>query len=151
LCQADSTEVSQGAQAEEKNQSVVERAYALFLQRPVAKEDILILKRADEILSGETIWNKNDTRKCYRMMDSWSLFCALQEACIEVTGKYDHRRVAIEEVRFLIEDVAGWLDRKPPFHPLMEYNNLPTTKFEDVKRLLKTAMEKEAARIDRQK
>ena len=106
-----SMSISHGAQAEEKTQSVVEREYEAFLQRPVAKEDIQILKRADEILSNETIWDRNGTRKCYRLADSWNLFCALHEACIEVTGKYDHRRVAIEEVRFVIEDEAGWFDR----------------------------------------
>lgn len=139
----------QGAVAERRIQPTFEQEYKLFEYRPLTKEDMLILERADKILSDETIWNRNDNRKCLRLMDSWSLFCALREACIEVTGKFSNRRVAIEEVRFVVEEVTGWGDRKSPFHPLMEYNNLPTTKFEDIKRVLKAAMEREAARMNR--
>jgi hypothetical protein len=141
--------ISQGARAEKRIRPTFEQEYELFQYRPLTNEDMLILKRADKILSDETIWNRNDTRKCLRLMDSWSLFCALREACIEVTGKFNNRRVAIEEVRFVVEEVAGWGDRKSLFHPLMEYNNLPTTKFEDIKKVLKTAMEREAARMNR--
>jgi len=141
--------ISQGVKAEKRIQPTFEQEYELFQYRRLTKEDLLILKRADKILSDETIWNRNDTRKCLRLMDSWSLFCALREACIEVTGSFSNRRVAIEEVRFEVEDVTGWGDRKWPFHPLMEYNNLPTTKFEDIKKVLKIAMEREAARMNR--
>jgi hypothetical protein len=74
--------------------------------QPVIKEDLLILKRADEILSDETKWNRHDTRICKPEDKVWSLFCALQKACTEVMGEYQHRRAAIQEVRFAIDDVA---------------------------------------------
>jgi hypothetical protein len=128
-------------------QATTAQAYEFLRQRPVTKEDISILKRADEILSSETIWNRNDTRQCYRLADSWSLYCALKEACIEVLGKYEHRRVALEEVRLVIEETAGFDRTKPNLHSLRDYNNLTTTKFEDIKRVLKITLEREAARL----
>ncbi len=78
--------------------------------QPVAKDDFLILKRADEILSDKTKWNRKDDRTCKPEDKVWSLFCALQKASIEVLGKYDHRRVALQEVRFAIEDVTKGRD-----------------------------------------
>lgn len=110
----------------------------------VTKDDLLILKRADEILSDETKWNRKDTRVCKQEDKVWSLFCALQKASVEVLGKYDHRRAALQEVRFVIEDATKGKEFK---HRLMDYNNLPTTRFEDIKKVLKTATEHVAARL----
>lgn len=36
-----------------------------------------------------------------------SLFCALHQASVDVTGEYDHRRPAMQEVRFALEDATG--------------------------------------------
>jgi nanoRNase/pAp phosphatase (c-di-AMP/oligoRNAs hydrolase) len=116
--------------------------------QPVTKEDLQILQRADKILSSEAVWNRNDTRVCKPEDKTWSLFCALQKASIEVLGKYDHRRVALQEVRFVIEEVAKGKDLGG--HRLMGYNNLPSTQFKDIKRVLKMATEKVAARLKAQ-
>ena len=116
--------------------------------QPVTKEDVLILKRADEILSDETKWNRKDDRTCRPEDKMWSLFCALQKASVEVLGKYDHRRVALQEVRFAIEDMTN--GRKFN-HRLMDYNNLPTTQFKDIKQALKIAIEKVAAKLKEKK
>ena len=75
---------------------------------------------------------------------AWSLFCALQKASIEVLGKYDHRRVALQEVRFAIEDVTNGREFE---HRLMDYNNLPTTHFKDIKQIVKMATEKVDTRL----
>jgi hypothetical protein len=117
--------------------------------QPVTKEDLLILKRADEILSDETKWNRNDTRICKPEDKTWSLFCALQKACVELVGEYQHRRAAIQEVRFVIEEVADIT--KLGGHRLMGYNNLATTQFKDIKKVLKTATDKVAARLNEKK
>src|SRR5262245_27143199 len=116
--------------------------------QPVTKDDLLILKRADEILSDETKWNRKDDRTCRPEDKVWSLFCALQKASIEVLGKYDHRRAALQEVRFIIEDL---LKGKEFEHRLMDYNNLPTTQFKDIKKVLAQATDKVAARLKEKK
>jgi hypothetical protein len=114
--------------------------------RPVAQEDLEILVRADEILADISKWNREDDRICEddESADRRSLFCALQKACIEVLGAYDHRRVALQEVRFEIVDVT---DGRKFAHRLRDYNNLPETKFDDVKQVLKVAREKVSVRL----
>ena len=116
--------------------------------QPVTKDDLLILKRADEILSDKTKWNRKDDRTCKPEDKVWSLFCALQKASIEVLGKYDHRRAALQEVRFAIEDVTKGRDFE---HRMMDYNNLPTTQFKDIKKVLKMATKKVAAKLKEKK
>src|SRR5215208_2078412 len=91
-------------------------------RQPVTKDDLLILKRAREILSDETKWNRKDDRNCKPEAKAWSLFCALEKASIEVLGKYDHRRAALQEVRFAVEEVTKGKEFE---HRLMDYNNLP--------------------------
>src|SRR5215467_108925 len=116
--------------------------------QPVTKDDLLILKRADEILSDETKWNRKDDRTCRPEDKEWSIFCALEKASIEVLGKYDHRRAALQEVRFAIEDVTQGREFE---HRLMDFNNLPTTQFKDIKNVLKMATEKVAAKLKEKK
>jgi hypothetical protein len=116
--------------------------------QPVTKEDLQILQRADKILSSEAVWNRQDTRVCQPEDKTWSLFCALQKASIEVLGSYDHRRVALQEVRFVIEELAKSKDLGG--HRLMGYNNLPSTQFKDIKKVLKMATERVAARLKTQ-
>ena len=47
-----------------------------------------------------------------------------QRACIDVLGNYDHRRVALQEVRFAVEDATRGQDFE---HRLRDFNNLPQT------------------------
>jgi hypothetical protein len=114
--------------------------------RPVTSEDLRILTRVNEILRDESFWNRQDDRQCDddNTRGRWSLFCALEQACIDVLGQYDHRRVALQEVRFAVEDAT----RGRPFeHRLMDFNNLPETQFRDVKRVLQVAAERVATRL----
>jgi hypothetical protein len=123
-----------------------DQAYERFLQRPVTEEDHLILERAREILSDENKWNRHDTRRCSPADTRQSLFCALQQACVEVVGEYQNRRVAIQEVRFAVFDVIPFSNSRK-FHPLMEFNNSPTTTFEDIVKVLTVAESRLAARL----
>lgn len=116
--------------------------------QPVTADDLRILQRADEILSDEAKWNRHDDRTCGPEDKTWSLFCALQRASIEVMGKYEHRGAALQEVRFAIEDVTNGKEFE---HRLMDYNNLPTTQFTDIKQVLNMATEKVAARLQEEK
>jgi hypothetical protein len=112
--------------------------------QPVTAEDLRILQRADEILSEPSKWDRHDDRVCSPEDRTWSLYCALQKACIEVLGEYQHRRVALQEVRFAVEEATRGMELE---HRLMDFNNLPSTRFEDVKKVLATATERVKTRL----
>ena len=75
-----------------------------------------------------------------------SLFCALQKACIDVLGAYDHRRAALQEVRFAVEDATRGRDFE---HRLRDFNNLPTTRLADIKKVLRVATDRVKSRLNR--
>jgi hypothetical protein len=60
----------------------------------------------------------------------------LQLATVEVFGEERHRAVAIQEVRFVTEDLMRGMNVSIQ-HRLTDYNNLPSTQFKDVKQVLK--------------
>jgi hypothetical protein len=120
----------------------------LWLERrnqPVTEEDLRILDMADSFLGDESAWNRNDDRQCDddKASGKWSLSCALDVACVEVLGQYDHTRGALQEVRFVVEEVTAGRQFEGR---LMGFNNLPETRFEDIKRVLRLARERVAAR-----
>jgi hypothetical protein len=112
----------------------------------VTDDDLRILLRATELLQDESMWNRKDDRICDddEAMGRRSLFCALQKACIDVLGKYDHRKVALQEVRFAVEEATA--GRKFE-HRLMEFNNLAETRLVDVKRVLQVAIDRVKSRL----
>ena len=112
--------------------------------QPVTAEDLRILQRADEILSEPSKWDRHDDRVCAPEDRTWSLYCALHKACVEVLGEYQHRRIALQEVRFAVEEATKGMELE---HRLMDFNNMPATRFEDVKKVLATAMERVKARL----
>ena len=75
-------------------------------EQPVTVDDVAILVRAEALLNSASVWNRADDRECTddEATGKRSLFCALQKACIDVLGSYDHRRVALQEVRFAVEE-----------------------------------------------
>jgi len=135
LIAAQNTAVSTSDELERRDQAVTD-------------EDLRILHRADEILSSAAVWNRHDTRVCHPTDKTWSLFCALEKASLDVLGEYRHREVALQEVRFAVEDVTKGIEFE---HRLMDYNNLPSTTFEDIKAVLKVATDRVAARLAAQK
>jgi hypothetical protein len=114
--------------------------------RPVTADDLRILTRTKALLQNDQVWNRNDDRECADDESSGkrSLFCALQKATIEVLGEYDHRRAALQEVRFAIEDATRGQDFE---HRLRDYNNLPQTRLSDIWRVLDVATERLRARV----
>jgi hypothetical protein len=116
--------------------------------QPVTDEDLRILQRADKILASAAVWNRHDTRVCNPTDRTWSLFCALDKASLEVLGEYRHREGALQEVRFAVEDATKGIEFE---HRLMDYNNLSSTEFEDIKHVLKVATDRVAARLAAQK
>jgi len=116
--------------------------------QPVTEDDLRILVRANQILSSPAVWNRHDTRECHETDKTWSLFCALEKASREILKEYRHREVALQEVRFAIEDVT---DGREFEHRLRDYNNLPDTQLADVKRVLTIATHRVRVRLDGQK
>lgn len=114
--------------------------------RPVTLDDIRILVRTSELLAQDSAWNRGDDRQCQddEARGRRSLFCALQAASVEVLGRYDHRRVALQEVRFAIQEATRGREFE---HRLMEFNNLPETSLADVQAVLKIARERVEARL----
>jgi hypothetical protein len=113
---------------------------------PVSESDVRIIHRAAQILSDETKWNHKDNRVCPTEANTWSLYCALYKASVEINGKFDHRLGALEEVRRSVEQVS---QGKTYEHRLMGYNNDPSTTFADIKRVLSMTEERIAARLRR--
>lgn len=105
--------------------------------RPVDASDVVILERAGEILSGEDVWDRNDDRKCAGTDTTFSLFCALHNASIEILGTYEHRRTSLQEVRFAIEEARPGVEYD---HRLMDFNNAPDTTLADIRAVLETAL-----------
>ena len=128
----------------------------------VTDDDLRILQRADSLLKDASVWNRHDDRKCDddEAAGKRSLFCALQKANREILGEYEHRNVALQEVRFAIQDATR--DRQTEIviralrqfslpHRLMDFNNLSETRFEDVKQVLRVAGERVGARLNKPK
>lgn len=101
---------------------------------PVTKADLQIVKRARKILDSPSKWNRADNRECPAGAKTFSLYCALQMATNEVGGKSDHRGAALQEARFVIDEIAA--DRNYN-HRLMDYNNDPTTTFAEIQEVFR--------------
>ena len=112
-------------------------------EQPVSQEDLQILLRAKEILSDESQWNNDDDRVCNDDDTKWSLFCALKKATIETIGEYDHRRVALMEVRWIIHKLMEGEDFK---HRLMDFNN--TREFNDIVKVLDESIQQVQAKLE---
>jgi len=97
--------------------------------------DLRIIQRADVILADTSKWHKNDDRVCEDDIANgrFSLFCALYKASVDITGEYVHRRPCMQQVRFILEKYENGRVKE---HRLMDWNNHPDTKFEEVKQLL---------------
>jgi hypothetical protein len=101
---------------------------------PITRADLQIVKRAREILDSPSKWNRADNRECPAGARTFSLYCALQMATNEVSGKSDHRGAALQEARFVIDEIAA--DRNYN-HRLMDYNNDSTTTFTDIQEVFR--------------
>ena len=100
----------------------------------LTKTDLQIVKRARELLNSESKWNRADNRICPAQAKTVSLYCALQMATVELSGKAEHRGAALQEARFVIDEIARDRDYD---HRLMNYNNDRTTTFSDIQEVLR--------------
>ena len=112
---------------------------------PVTKADVKIVQRAREILSSPSKWNRADTRVCPPEAKTFSLYCALEKATNEVSGNFKHRGAAMQEARFVIDEITP--KAKNYDHRLMGYNNDPTTTFADIQKVFELLEERVAKRL----
>ncbi|MEQ1619150.1 MAG: hypothetical protein ABL883_12505 [Terricaulis sp.] len=130
--------------AEQRRSVEVAGALLESRQRPVSEQDVAILDRATTILSSEANWDRADDRQCRADDGKFSLFCALQQASVETLGGYQHRRVALQEVRFALEEAT--IGRAYE-HRLRDFNNDPATTLADVHAVIAVARGRIAARL----
>ena len=112
---------------------------------PVTSADVQIVKRASQILDSPAKRNRADTRDCPAGQTKFSLYCALEKATDEVSGSFEHRGAAMQEARFVIDDISP--KAKDYDHRLMDYNNDPTTSFSDIPKVFRLLEDRIAARL----
>jgi hypothetical protein len=103
---------------------------------PVTEGDVRIVQRAEQILDSPEHWNRADNRKCPVGATKFSLYCAMEKATDEISGDFEHRGAAMQEVRFRVDAIAG---NRGYQHRIMDYNNDPKTTLEDIQKVLKAA------------
>jgi len=107
------------------------------IEVPPNELDREIVRHAAALLSSESVWNRADTRVCAATDTKWSIYCAMKQATIEVTGAFHHRRPALQMVRQIVHKRTA---TKNYNHRLMDYNNDPSTRLEDLRTLFAEAL-----------
>lgn len=115
---------------------------------PVSKDDLRIVARARQLLDSPSKWNRSDNRECPATQSTYSLYCALEKATQQVSRKFEHRGAAMQEARFVIDDVLAVGNHYN--HRLMDYNNDPKTTFADVGRFFSLLQERIKNRLAEQ-
>jgi hypothetical protein len=101
---------------------------------PASPVDLQIVQRARKLLDSPAKWNRADNRKCPADAKTFSLYCALETATIESGQKFEHRGAALQEMRFVIDEITAERDYD---HRLMDYNNDPATTFADIQEVFR--------------
>ena len=96
-----------------------------------------ILEHAATVIASEAVWNRADDRKCPANATTWSIYCAVERAMIEVSGGFNHRRPAGQLVRRIVDDRSA---NRNYSHRMMDYNNDPRTAMADVRSLFAEAI-----------
>ena len=99
---------------------------------PVSKADVRIVQEARKILNSPAQWNRADNRECPATEKTYSIYCALEKATEEVSRNFQHRGAAMQEARFVIDEVLATGNHYE--HRLKDYNNDPKTTFSDVRK-----------------
>jgi len=125
----------QGAGLVERPLTLTQNQPPNGLELPLSDADFQILAKARQILSTPSIWNRHDDRFCEddAKQKSWSLFCALYQASVDVASVYSHRRPVMEDVRAVVGEVTNGRSFE---HILRDYNNLEVTTYADIAMIL---------------
>lgn len=111
----------------------------------VTEADLRIVHRAREILNSPDKWNRQDNRQCPPAQKTYSLYCALEKATIEVSDKFEHRGAVMQQARFAIDEVLAKGNHYE--HRLKDYNNDPKTTFADVQKFFTILEERIKTRL----
>ena len=103
---------------------------------PPSVVDLRILQTARQILVDEAAWDREDDRVCEPTDTTFSLYCAMHRATIDVTGEFHHRHPALQSVRVVVQSM--WSARYRS-HRLMDFNNHPDTTLGDIQATLAEA------------
>ena len=114
----------------------------------VSETDILILKRAKEIILTQGSRNLDDERICDDDIanGNFSLFCSVYYASIEVDGVYRHQRPAkLAVVKEIIKLYPEYDDRnrqpqQPMIHAMRDFNNNPKMTNQDLVNIIDSAL-----------
>ena len=108
---------------------------------PARQVDLEALEMAEQLLADSTHWHKTDDRKCEDDIENerWSLFCAIKYASIEKMGEYNHHNTAMQALRSVVDELMS--DHEFG-HPLMDFNNLPSTTHHDILFVIEEAKKK---------
>lgn len=145
---ADRDAVLLEAEAELKASSQNESEDDDNVRPPVKESDIQIARIALRLLGTSAKWNQHDTRDCPSNAKTFSLYCVLEKASMQVNGKFEHRSAVMQEARFLIAEAAPGRRYE---HRLMGYNNDPKTRFSDIRNLLRRLETRLRGRLAAQK
>lgn len=104
---------------------------------PPNRVDKEILEHASRVITSDTVWNRADDRECRADATTWSIYCAVERAMIEVTGGFNHRRPAGQLVRQIVDERSA---NRNYSHRMMDYNNDPRTVMADVRSLFAEAI-----------
>ena len=141
-------ELSEDDLSEEETRSLDRMQVVLdSRKRPVDRQDLMILDSAAFRLSDVLVWDRADDRMCGPQDETFSLYCSLYFGSMDTIGEYQHRRTALQEIRFAIEDATGGREFD---HRMMDFNNLSETSFDDVKDVIRTARARVQSRLDLQ-
>ena len=118
---------------------------SLGLELPVLNADFRILAKMRQILSGPSVWNRHDDRACEddAKQNSWSVFCALYQASVDVTGRFLPFRPVLMEVRAAVGEMTIGRDLN---QPIKDYNNLESTTYADIAMIFDRAQKRLHAR-----
>ncbi len=115
---------------------------------PPSEEDLRIILRARQLLADESAWDRQDDRVCEPTDTTFSLYCSLHRATIEVTGEFHHRHPALASIRLVVG--MAWRDRYSA-HRLMNFNNHPDTTLANIQATLAAAERRIREALDRQR
>ncbi len=96
---------------------------------PPSEVDLRIVLAARQVLADETTWDRQDDRVCEATDTTFSLYCAMHRATIDVAGEFHHRQPALQAVRVVVQ---GMWSARYSEHRLMDFNNHPDTTLTDI-------------------
>ena len=103
---------------------------------PPSDVDLRIVQAARLLLADEAAWDRRDDRICESTDTTFSLYCAMHRATIDVTDEFHHRQPALQAVRAVVQSM--WSARYSD-HRLMDFNNHPDTTLTDIQATLAEA------------